>query len=130
MARLLLIDDDDLFRPMLRTTLEQLGHTVTEARNGKEGLDQQARAPATLVLTDLIMPEKEGIETILELRQGWPDVKIIAMSGGGRMADADYLPIALQVGAHAVLHKPFTLDELEAALQRVLAGGREGKDEL
>jgi len=116
MAHLLIIDDDDLFRPMLRENLEQLGHTVTEASNGKEGLAQFARVQADLVLTDLIMPEKEGIETIIELRKKWPGVKVIAMSGGGRVSASNYLKTAQQLGAACVLHKPFSNDELTAAI--------------
>jgi len=120
MAHLLLIDDDESFRPMLRENLEQMGHTVTEARNGKEGLAHYASAPADLVLTDLIMPEKEGIETILDLRKKWPDVKIIAMSGGGRGSAASYLKTAQQLGAQYVLAKPFSNDELVAAINNML----------
>ena len=120
MAHLLLIDDDELFRPMLSENLEQLGHTVTEARNGKEGLARYANAPADLVLTDLIMPEKEGIETIMELRKRWPEVKIIAMSGGGRVAASSYLNTAQKLGAGCILTKPFSNDELVAAINKML----------
>jgi CheY-like chemotaxis protein len=120
MAHLLLIDDDDHFRPMLRDNLEQLGHTVTEARNGKEGLAQYASAPADLVFTDLIMPEKEGMETIIELRKKWPAVKIVAMSGGGRVTASNYLATAQKLGANYVLAKPFSTDELVAAIDRLL----------
>jgi CheY-like chemotaxis protein len=120
MANILLIDDDNLFRPMLCAQLEELGHTVTEAQNGKEGIAQYARVPADLVLTDLIMPEKEGIETIIELRKKWPGVKIIAMSGGGRASAASYLKTAQQLGAARVLHKPFSNDELTAAIDSLL----------
>jgi CheY-like chemotaxis protein len=121
MPHILLIDDDDFLRPMLCATLEQMGHTVTEAGNGKEGLAQQAHAPADLVLTDLIMPEKDGIETIMELQKKHPGVKIIAMSGGGRMSPGNYLSIARRMGAGAVLSKPFSNDELAAAIEQVLA---------
>jgi len=120
MAHLLIIDDDDLFRPMLRENLEQLGHTVTEASNGKEGLARYASAPADLVFTDLIMPEKEGIETIIELRKKWPDIKIIAMSGGGRGTATNYLKTAQQLGAKYTLAKPFSNDELVAAINNML----------
>lgn len=121
MPHILLIDDDDLLRPMLCDNLQEMGHTVTEARDGKEGLAQQALAPADLVLTDLVMPEKEGIETIMELRKKYPAVKIIAMSGGGRVSAADYLRIARQVGAARVLSKPFSSQELELAINELLA---------
>ncbi len=68
------------------------------------------------------MPDKEGIETIMELQKKWPEVKIIAMSGGGRMSAVDYLRIARQVGAGSVLQKPFSPEELEGAITQVLAG--------
>ena len=120
MPHILLIEDDDLLRGMLKDQLEELGHTVTEANDGKEGLAQQTRTPADLVLTDLIMPEKEGIETIMELRKKWPGVKIIAMSGGGRVTAANYLDIARRVGAGAVLNKPFSGGELEMAISNLI----------
>jgi DNA-binding response OmpR family regulator len=120
MPHLLLIDDDELFRPMLRENLEQMGYTVTEARNGQEGLEKYASAPADLVLTDIIMPDKEGIETIVELRKKWPGVKIIAMSGGGRLTAASYLNVAQKLGAGCVLSKPFSTDELSAAINKLL----------
>ena len=123
MSHILLIEDDELFRQMVRISLTEAGHTVTEARDGKEGLRLYADEPTELVITDLIMPEKEGIETILELRKKWPDLKIIAMSGGGRVTAANYLHIAKQVGVAAVLNKPFSNDELTAVIDRLLPGG-------
>ncbi len=92
---------------MLRATLAELGYTVTEARNGKESLALHKSNPADLVITDLIMPEKEGIETISELLSLQPELKIIAMSGDGRVSAKDYLPIAKWLGAARVLTKPF-----------------------
>jgi CheY-like chemotaxis protein len=120
MSHILLIDDDDLLRPMLCAMLEEMGHTVTEARNGKEGTRLYRSVAADLVLTDLIMPEKEGIETIMDLRKDFPGVKIIAMSGGGRVSAADYLRIAQQVGAGRILSKPFSEDELRLAIAAML----------
>jgi len=120
MAHILLIDDDNLLRGLLRINLEEAGYTVTEARDGKEGLALQAQSPADLVLTDLIMPEKEGVETIIELRKKHPKVKIIAMSGGGRGSATDYLQTARKLGAARTLCKPFTDEELLAAIQEVL----------
>jgi CheY-like chemotaxis protein len=116
MARILLIEDDELFRRMLRNSLAALGHEVTEAQNGLQGLKLHSAGGFDLVVTDVVMPEREGIETILELRQRNPDVKIIAMSGGGRGSAADYLHIAAQVGAQRVLLKPFSIDELKEAI--------------
>lgn len=121
MPHILLIDDDELFRKMLRATLEDLGHTVTEARDGKEGLALHKSKPADLVITDLIMPEKEGLETISELRRLQPGLKIIAMSGGGRISVEDYLPIAKWLGAARVLTKPFAREAMIAATAELLA---------
>ncbi|MEO5957891.1 MAG: response regulator [Opitutaceae bacterium] len=86
MARILLIDDDDDVRTVLRLTLIHFGHTVIEARNGREGLELFAEARPELVITDIVMPEKEGLEVIIELRAHRPPVKIIAISGGGRVS--------------------------------------------
>ena len=121
MPHILLIDDDELFRSMIRVTLEEMGHTVSEARNGQEGLVQYEASPADLVLTDLIMPEKEGIETIVELRKKHPSVKIIAMSGGGRVTPENYLHIARRLGAGRVLSKPFPSEELAVAINGLLS---------
>jgi DNA-binding response OmpR family regulator len=125
MPHILLIEDDELFRKMLHATLEEMGHTVTAAQDGKEGLAQHARISSDLVLTDLIMPEKEGIETIMELRKKSPGVKIIAMSGGGRVTATNYLHIAQQMGAGRVLIKPFSNDELAAAINSLLSAAEQ-----
>ena len=122
MPRILIIEDDDSLRYMLRLSLEVTGHTVAEARDGKEGLKLYAREPAELVITDLIMPEKEGIETIIELRKKNPGLKIIAISGGGGKPAENYLKIAKRVGAGFVLPKPFSTDELQSAVNGMLAG--------
>ncbi len=123
MPKILLIEDDELFRKMLRTTLEEMGHAVAEARDGKKGVALYEREATDVVITDLIMPEKEGIETIVELRRKSPGVKIIAMSGGGRVTPNDYLEIARKMGAKRVLSKPFSNEALAAAINEVLAEG-------
>ena len=121
MPHILLIDDDAPFRNMLRLTLEELGHDVTEAHDGKEGLAAHQLNPVDLVITDLVMPGMEGIETIIELKRCSPALKIIAMSGGGRInAATDYLPTARLLGANRTLAKPFTPQELSAAIAEVL----------
>ena len=106
MARILLIDDDDSVRTMLRLTLAHFGHTVIEARNGKEGLERVQQANADLLITDIVMPEKEGLKVLMELRKRKPPVKIIAISGG------DYLHMAKLMGAAKVLAKPFSTNVL------------------
>lgn len=123
MATILLIDDDDLLRPMLRAALELSGHTVTEARNGREGVALYQANPPGLVITDLIMPDQEGIETIRLLTKEYPAVKIIAMSGGGRLAPTGYLTMARRLGAKATLAKPFSVEELSLTVADVLKTG-------
>ena len=109
---ILVIDDDDQFRGMLRETLEHAGYEVMDAPNGKEGIRVYRENPADLVITDIIMPEKEGIETIRELKREFPDVKIIAMSGGARNGPAGYLKMAKMLGAQRTLTKPLEREEL------------------
>ncbi|MBC8012139.1 MAG: response regulator [Burkholderiales bacterium] len=120
MAHILLIDDDEFFRPMLRETLTEMGHTVTEAVNGNEGLARHADGGFDLVITDLVMPEKEGIETIMELRARDPALPLIAMSGGGRTLAENYLHIASKVGADWQLTKPFNREDLVEAIAVVM----------
>ena len=112
MALILIIDDDDQIRRVLRKTLERDGYDVADAPNGKEGIRLYRENPADLVITDIIMPEKEGIETIMDLRREFPEVKIIAMSGGGRIGPEDYLNMAKGLGAQRTLTKPLERDEL------------------
>jgi DNA-binding response OmpR family regulator len=127
-ARILVIDDDDSVRTMLRLTLAHFGHTVIEARNGREGLDLFRRAGADLVITDIVMPDTEGLEVVMDLRRNHPAVKIIAISGGGRGSAVDYLHMAKRMGAATVLAKPFTNDVLMAAVDELLpAGGAPGQ---
>ncbi|HZZ20633.1 MAG TPA: response regulator [Opitutaceae bacterium] len=120
MARILLIDDDDLVRAMLSQTLAHFGHVVTEARNGVEGLQMFAASGSDLVITDIVMPDKEGLEVVMELRAGPNPPRIIAMSGGGRQSPTDYLRLAKHLGASTVLSKPFSSETLMAAVNSLL----------
>jgi len=122
MARILLIDDDDSVRKILRLTLVHFGHTVIEARNGKEGLELFPHAHADLLITDIVMPEKEGIEVLFELRKLHSPVKIIAISGGGRRDATEYLHMATLMGAAKVLAKPFSNEALIAAVNELFPG--------
>jgi YesN/AraC family two-component response regulator len=112
MARVLVIDDEELARFTLREVLQTAGHEVAEATNGNEGITLQKAQPFDLIITDIIMPKKEGVETIIELKKDFPDLKIIGISGGGRTRNLDFLKLAKQFGAEKVLAKPFTEDEL------------------
>jgi DNA-binding response OmpR family regulator len=119
MARVLVVDDESGMRQMLRQALERRGHTVDEAVDGREALLRFAQQQPDLVITDLIMPEREGIETIQALRQECPTLPIIAMSGGGRGAPDDYLSMAGQIGADRTFAKPFRLDEILIAVREL-----------
>lgn len=121
MARILIIDDEDELRSMLRRMLEQAGHEVTEAVNGAEGIELYERDRPDLIITDIIMPEKEGVETIIALRRADPNLPIIAISGGGRLEATDFLTMARKLGARRTLAKPFRRDQLLEAVDECLA---------
>lgn len=112
MKRILVIDDDWQMREMMHQALERAGYDVMDAANGKIGMNIQRQEPVDLVITDLIMPEKEGIETIRELRRDFPGLKIIAISGGGRAGADGYLSVAKTIGADRTLSKPFDLKQI------------------
>jgi CheY-like chemotaxis protein len=121
MARILLVDDDEYVRRPVRANLENAGHSVDEVANGREAVAAYLHEPYDVVVTDLIMPEQEGLETIMQLRQHDPAVRVIAISGGGRVNATNYLNVARSLGAQKTLTKPFTTDELLEAIQVVLA---------
>ena len=120
MARILIIDDEPIIRDVLIETLEREGYETVAASDGNDGIKIHQENPADLIITDLIMPEKEGIETIMELRRDSQDVKIIAMSGGGKIDPNTYLQIAKTVGAVKTLAKPIRIEELLKTVQEVL----------
>lgn len=123
MARILVADDDPGFQDMLQHLLEQDGHEVVIASNGVEALKIYRAQPTDLVITDIVMPDKEGIETIIELREDFPDAKIIVMSGGGGIGLDDYLENALLFGARRAIPKPFDMHDMMNAVNEVLAEG-------
>lgn len=120
MAEILVVDDEHLLRSTLRHTLEAAGHVVREAANGIEAIDAIKRHRPALVVMDILMPEKEGIETILDIRRQYGDIKIIAMSGGGRVGDTAVLTVAEKLGADRVIAKPFSRDQLMSAVNALL----------
>lgn len=121
MARVLVIDDDADLRAIVRHVLEAKGFEVAVASHGVEGLEEMRRFVADIVITDIFMPEKEGMETIFEIRRRFPRVKIIAMSGSGHRPKAvDYLAVAFEAGADAILRKPFEGAQLIGALREVV----------
>lgn len=120
MAEIIIIEDDELLRQMLVRWFVSNGYAVREAGNGHEGLRLMREQPARLVITDLVMPDMEGIETIRHLRRGYPQTKIVAISGGGVGDAAGYLKIASELGAHRTFAKPFFPGELLAAVEELL----------
>jgi CheY-like chemotaxis protein len=120
-ARILLIEDDPDALLAIEILLSHLGYSVETARNGREGLRKFRTNAPDLVLTDIIMPEVEGIETIIAMRQLRPDAKIVAMSGGGPMNRESLLDMTLKLGATDSLAKPFDDDQLARVIERLLA---------
>lgn len=128
MAKILVIEDDTFVRTMLREALKHFGYSVVEAVDGNEGLAKLAEQGADLLLTDLLMPEKEGFEILLELKRQRNQVKTIAMSGGGRNGTkTDYLQIAKHLGADRVLAKPFTTTQLLQLIKELLDDPESGQ---
>ena len=120
MARILVIEDEELGRMLLRNMLESGGHDVEEAENGELGLAHLETESRDLVVTDLVMPKKEGIETISELRRRYPEIKIIAISGGDTPSGHGILKEAKARGAHGVLAKPFRKNMLLDMVDQIL----------
>ncbi len=123
MSRILLIEDEEIARYAVRQVLETGGHEVTEAENGNEGIALQKSQPFDLIVTDIIMPEKEGVETIIELKRDYPTLPVIAISGGGRTRNRNFLVLAKRYGADEVLAKPFSEEELLQCVDVCLAKG-------
>lgn len=120
MQKILIIDDDEQILSLLARSVELAGFAAVTAVNGREGQRLLDKQPFDLVITDLIMPEKEGMETISYIRKHFPETKIIAISGGGRIGPETYLPAALGVGANKAFAKPFSMDNLIAAIKELL----------
>jgi DNA-binding NtrC family response regulator len=121
MASVLLIDDDDMIQATLKTALELAGYDVAVADNGRDGLLQFAAHRPDIVITDIIMPEQEGIETILAIRKLDQAIPIIAMSGGSSLGSVDFLAAAMSFGATRILNKPFGPKTLVNAVRECMA---------
>jgi len=111
MAKILVIDDEEQIRGLLKRVFQNQGHRVVTADNGAVGLKMMAQEPFDLVITDIFMPEKEGMETIIEIKRDYPVVKILAVSGGDSQG-CDYLPMTKALGADASLNKPFSNEDI------------------
>jgi DNA-binding response OmpR family regulator len=120
LGRILVIDDDEMIRALTCRFLATVGYDVQQAPSGKAGLVSLRQQHADVIITDIVMPDMEGLELIRALRLADPEVKIIAMSGSGQ-GPASYLDLALKFGARQVLPKPFTRDSLIAVVSAVLA---------
>jgi CheY-like chemotaxis protein len=120
MAKVLLIDDDKLMGETTERMLVRFGHSVVRVANGALGVEAYPTVKPDLVITDIVMPEQDGLETITQLLAVDPQLPILAISGGGRTGNAVFLVAAKQAGAREVLAKPFRLDALLAAVDRCL----------
>ncbi|MEE8294969.1 MAG: response regulator [Sphingomonadales bacterium] len=121
MADILIADDDPEILRLLEKAFTIRGHKVVVARDGEEAVDHAKSKRFDVIITDIIMPKKAGIETILELKILYPDIKIIAISGGGRKGNMDFLRMAELIGATDVLAKPFEPKELLDKVENCLA---------
>lgn len=120
MKRILVIDDDVQVRGMLRAVLQEAGYEILEAEDGNKGLRLFRDNEVDLIITDIIMPDKEGLETIMDLKRESSDVRIIAISGGARVGPFSYLTLAEKFGAHRVFSKPLPMQELLKAIEELL----------
>lgn len=111
MKRILIVDDDELVRYSLREILADTGYEVTEAENGTLGVDLQNEHQFDLIITDMLMPEKGGLEVIIELKHDFPELKIVAISGGGTTNNLGHVAVAKKYGADYILFKPFPRNE-------------------
>ena len=120
MANILLVDDEPLVVETLSNAMASQGHRVVTAANGNDGMEKFVREKFDLVITDIIMPDKEGIEFMLEMRRHSPEIKIVAISGGGRTTGLEFLTMATRLGATASIAKPIRLAEFRALLDKYL----------
>ena len=121
MPRIMVIDDDDGVRVSLRRALQRDGHTVIEEADGKSALRHFAGDPADLVISDVYMPDMDGIEFLLRAQDAFPEAKIILMSGGGQMSKESVLSAGARLGAVRVFEKPFDIVDMLEAVRAVLA---------
>lgn len=120
MANILIIDDDPWVNKIFQQILEAEGHQVATAANGQEGLDQFRQCPADLIITDMVMPVKDGLKLIMELEKEFPNVAVIAVSGGGVIEAERYLNLAESLGTRKTLTKPVSRQDLVDAVNEAL----------
>ncbi len=124
MKRILLVDDDFMLRTSLADILADSGYEVSEATNGNQGLAALEREPFDLVVLDILMPERDGLETIREIRKRWLTLPVLAISAGDATGRSDYLGVAAQFGANETMAKPFPPTRLLERVARLVAGPR------
>jgi DNA-binding response OmpR family regulator len=127
MIGVLIVEDDQELREMLKTALVRRKFRVLEADNGREAIAHFKPALTDLVITDLIMPEEDGLKVIIKLREVKPSLKVIAISGGGKAGPGNYLSLAKALGADAVYSKPFSVSELIIKIEELLNIEQESK---
>ena len=120
MPGILIVEDDNEMREMLKIALIRRKYTIIEAGNGKEAITRFKPSITDLVITDLIMPEDDGLKVIMTLRQLKPSIKIIAISGGGKAGPGNYLNLAKALGADATYSKPFSINDLIVTIEQLL----------
>jgi CheY-like chemotaxis protein len=123
MPSVLIVDDEEAVRRLIRETLEQAGYHVYEASDGKEGLARYRQSPADLVIMDILMPDQDGLESILTLRREFPKARIVAITGGSDMIGIlNFLDVARMLGARRTLQKPFEMKQLLDTVQAEITG--------
>jgi CheY-like chemotaxis protein len=120
MPGVLIVEDENELREMLKISLLRRKFTVLEAANGKEAIAHFKPSITDLVVTDIIMPEEDGLKVIMKLKELKPAIKIIAISGGGKAGPGSYLSLAKALGAEAIYSKPFSINELIANIEELL----------
>ncbi len=121
MPGILIVEDDNDLREMLKLALLRRKFTVMEALNGKEAITHFKPSLTDLVITDLIMPEEDGLKVIMKLREMNPDIRIIAISGGGKAGPGSYLNLAKALGADNIYSKPFSINDMIARIEELLS---------
>ena len=126
MAKILIVDDEPDILHLLTRILERFGHTVHQAPDGRTALRMYAGNPADVVITDILMPEMDGLEFLTRVREAFPEARIIALSGGGLIAKEEVLRDAVRLGAVGILKKPFTVEQCLEAVRTALEWDEEG----
>jgi YesN/AraC family two-component response regulator len=121
MYDILIVDDEPMIREGLKVALDMEGHKTATAADGNEAMKMVGLTKPQLIITDIIMPESDGIEVICNVKESNPEIKILAISGGGRISAKDHLKIAKQLGATGILAKPFSTEELICEINKLFA---------